>query len=90
MSGFKCDRCGLCCRNLDKSELYADLNKGSGVCKYLDESTDLCMIYENRPLKCNIDKAFEVYFHKFMTLEAYYTRNYEACRALKGAANTKF
>ncbi len=28
---FKCDCCGECCRNLDKSDLYKELNRGDGV-----------------------------------------------------------
>jgi len=32
---FQCDRCGCCCRNLHKSEIYAELDRGDGVCKYL-------------------------------------------------------
>ncbi|WP_244648255.1 hypothetical protein [Ruminiclostridium herbifermentans] len=25
---FKCSKCGECCRDLDKSELYIDLDRG--------------------------------------------------------------
>ena len=42
--------------NLDKSDLYSDLNRGDGICKYFDEQTHLCSIYDERPEKCNIDK----------------------------------
>ena len=41
---FKCDCCGLCCMNLNKSDLYDDLNRGDGVCKYFDEVSKLCSI----------------------------------------------
>ena len=36
---FKCDCCGLCCCNLDKSSIYQDLDSGDGICKYFDENT---------------------------------------------------
>lgn len=39
---FKCDKCGECCRHLDKSEEYRELDRGDGVCKYLDQN--LCSI----------------------------------------------
>ena len=32
---FECDVCGHCCRNLDKSPIYLELDKGDGTCKYL-------------------------------------------------------
>ena len=45
---FKCDCCGNCCKNIAKSELYSDLDRGDGVCKYL--IGNICSIYNERPL----------------------------------------
>lgn len=53
---FYCDCCGLCCMNLSKSEIYSDLDRGDGICKYFDMDSKLCTIYEERPEKCNVDK----------------------------------
>lgn len=78
---FLCDKCGMCCRNLQLSELYADLNRGDGVCKYL--KGNLCSIYECRPLKCRIDDSYEVYFKALMTREEYDRMNQEVCEHLK-------
>lgn len=78
---FICDQCGACCRNLDKSVVYATIDSGNGICKYLDGN--LCSIYENRPLLCRIDESYEVYFKDVMTLDEYYRRNHEACSKLK-------
>lgn len=78
---FFCNKCGMCCRNLQFSELYADLDRGDGVCKYLQGN--LCSIYENRPLKCRIDDSYEVYFKSIMTCDEYYSKNYEVCKLLK-------
>ena len=36
---FHCTRCGECCRNVNKSHLYTNLDRGDGVCK-VDESFD--------------------------------------------------
>ena len=78
---FHCDKCGVCCRNLDKSPLYKELDSGNGVCKYL--IGNLCSIYDNRPLLCRIDESYEAFFKDVMTLEEYYEENYRMCKMLK-------
>lgn len=78
---FECDKCGQCCRNLQLSPEYADLDRGDGVCRYLDGN--LCRIYEVRPLKCRVDECYEVMFKELMTKEQYYRLNYESCNILK-------
>ncbi len=78
---FKCDCCGCCCRNLDKSELYKELDRGDGVCKYL--VGNICSIYEDRPLLCRIDQGYQMYFSSIMTKEEYYRENKKMCKKLK-------
>lgn len=78
---FKCDCCGCCCRNIDKSELYSDLDRGDGTCKYLTES--LCSIYDKRPLFCRVDECYELFFKDIMSLDEYYILNIEECKKLK-------
>ena len=80
---FVCDKCGMCCENLALSEEYADLNDGSGVCKYFDKDTRLCSIYEERPDKCNVEKCYHQFSEQY-TYSEYLEKNYEACRLLKG------
>lgn len=80
---FVCDCCGLCCMNLKKSDLYSDLDRGDGICRYFDTVSKLCTIYDERPDKCNVDKTYENYFKDKMTIEQYYQINYAACSALK-------
>lgn len=80
---FKCDCCGLCCMNLNKSDLYDDLNRGDGVCKYFDEVSKLCSIYERRPSKCNIDKMYDILYKSEMSKKEYYELNYNICDLLK-------
>lgn len=80
---FKCDCCGLCCRNLSLSDLYSDLDRGDGTCVHYNENTHLCNIYPKRPDKCNIDKMYEECFQKLMSREVYYELNYQVCRKLK-------
>ena len=78
---FKCSMCGNCCRNLDKSDVYKELDRGDGVCMYLDGNK--CSIYDNRPLLCRIDESYEVYFKDSYSLEEYYKLNYSVCEKLK-------
>lgn len=80
---FKCDKCGLCCMNLQKSEIYSYLDRGDGICRYFCEDTRLCKIYENRPEICNVDKMYIAYFSNDLTLDEYYEMNYNACKILK-------
>lgn len=63
------------------SPLYAELDRGDGICKYLDG--DLCSIYENRPLLCRVDESFDAYFKGNISLEEYYRLNYKICGELK-------
>ncbi len=78
---FKCTCCGMCCRNLDKSDVYKELDRGDGTCKYLDGNK--CSIYDERPLLCRIDESYEVYFKEQYSLEEYYELNYSICRKLQ-------
>lgn len=78
---FQCDQCGACCRHLGWSDLYQELDRGDGVCKYL--SGNLCSIYKDRPLLCRVDESYEVFFKEIMSRETYDKLNYEACERLK-------
>lgn len=78
---FQCSACGICCRNLDKSELYKGLDRGDGTCIYLDEN--LCSIYKDRPLICRVDESYQQFFSSQYSLEEYYQLNYDACKALQ-------
>lgn len=79
---FDCNRCGLCCQNLQRSHLYDDLNDGTGTCIYFDRETKLCKIYEQRPDKCNIKKAYQFVQDKLSWAE-YVKLNQEGCKRLK-------
>lgn len=52
---FECDKCGACCRSLKCSELYSKLDRGDGVCKYLNDN--LCSIYDTRPVLCRVESV---------------------------------
>lgn len=78
---FQCNCCGEWCRNLDKSYLYKELDRGDGVCKYL--SGNICSIYDDRPLLCRVDDSYNIYFKEQYTKEQYYNLNYEVCKKLQ-------
>lgn len=86
-NGFPCDKCGICCQSLHLSDMFADLDDGTGTCIYFDPKNKLCTIYANRPEKCNVEKMYK-YFSVFLTYDEYISANIEACRILKeGAVN---
>lgn len=83
MEKFKCDCCGLCCRHVDRNIFNNNLDRGDGVCKFLDTSNNLCTIYENRPDFCNVEKGYKKYFAELYSEEEYLQLNYLACEKLK-------
>ena len=78
---FECDKCGECCRHLNRNLVYASLDRGDGVCLYLEGNE--CSIYEDRPILCRVDDSYEVYFSTQYTKEEYYRLNKEACNKIK-------
>ena len=78
---FKCTKCGQCCRNLGKSDLYSALDRGDGVCKYLEGN--LCSIYKDRPLLCRVDESYYAFFQEQYSLDEYYRINYNCCKKLQ-------
>lgn len=78
---FICDKCGECCRHLNNSEIYRALDRGDGVCRFL--SGNLCSVYNNRPIICRVDDAYEQFFKYKYSKEEYYKMNYQACSILK-------
>lgn len=83
MSNFFCDQCGLCCKKLSNSPMYKDLDRGDGVCIHFNETTNLCGVYENRPLKCRVDDMYTEFYQNTLTIEEFHQLNYEACNILK-------
>lgn len=76
---FHCEKCGLCCMHIGKVSLYEGLDRGDGVCRYFEDSTHLCSIYADRPVICNVDKMYELYFKDSMSAGDYYRMNEESC-----------
>jgi len=80
---FPCDKCGACCRSLHRSALYADLDRGDGICRYL--TGNLCSIYPQRPLLCRVEDSYHTFFSNALDWETYRRLNQEACVVLRNA-----
>ncbi|MGN8504347.1 YkgJ family cysteine cluster protein [Helicobacter pylori] len=84
LNRFPCTSCGLCCKNITGIIELIGFDAGNGVCKFLDLETNLCKIYETRPLICRIDEAHKkLYSH--IPLKEFYAKNAEICNALQEA-----
>ncbi|WP_025275868.1 YkgJ family cysteine cluster protein [Helicobacter pylori] len=69
---------------MEESKKRTTLNRFpcTSVCKFLDLETNLCKIYESRPLICRIDEVHKkIYSH--IPLKEFYTKNAEVCNALQ-------
>ena len=80
---FPCEACGACCRNIRHANFAHELDRGDGICKNLDETTNLCKIYANRPIFCNVDAYYEKFLSKTMRRQDFYALNKKICDALK-------
>lgn len=78
---FECNKCGECCRHLDLSDIYKELDDETGKCKYL--IGNLCSIYEERPIYCRVEECYELFFKEQMSLNEYYELNKFYCKKLR-------
>lgn len=81
---YSCDKCGSCCRSLHLNSLYSDLDRGDGICKYLDVVSNLCTVYTDRPDLCNIEKMYKSVFYEYYSEKDYIEINKKYCRKLRG------
>ena len=79
---FICNKCGLCCKNINRIPDLKEFDSGNGVCIHLGED-NLCNIYLSRPDICNVDKMFDKIFKYYMTRSEYDYLNSEGCKALQ-------
>ena len=80
---YQCNKCGCCCRSLAGNQLFADLDRGDGICRNYDISKRLCMIYAHRPVKCNVKKYYTEYCSKKYSWTEFATLNQRACQLLR-------
>lgn len=86
---FSCIRCGACCMNLKAFHgVYDDLDDGSGCCIHFEKSMRKCLIYENRPQKCNVLDSY-VFFKDIITLNEYFEMTSAGCCSLRRLFSNK-
>ena len=78
MDSFDCSKCGKCCIHIhllferlpQLAKLIGEDNAAfpyshsNGICEKLNLDNNLCSVYENRPVICNIDKLIEIIAEK--------------------------
>ena len=80
---FDCDKCGACCKSIRRANFVHELDRGDGICKNFDETTNLCKIYDARPIFCNVDAYYEKFLSNSMSREEFYVLNKKICAELK-------
>ena len=74
---FPCIQCGLCCRTLRNVPAAVDLRDENGVCKHLEGN--LCGIYADRPLECNVEQMYLKHFKDAVTKDEFIRMNLKSC-----------
>ncbi|NEN75009.1 YkgJ family cysteine cluster protein [Pelistega sp. NLN82] len=82
LSPFPCTACGKCCRHVGKSEQTAFLDRGDGICQFLDEVSNLCTIYEDRPLVCRVEDYYRAYLTDKISWDDFVKDNLAICEKL--------
>ena len=79
---FPCEKCGCCCRLAGRFPIDGIVSP-DGICQHLDKKTNLCTIYEKRPIFCNVDASYEAYYKERMSREEFYELNKKECLRLQ-------
>lgn len=82
---FPCDKCGACCRHVDRANETQFLDRGDGTCKHYNETSMLCTIYEERPDICRVDKQYLLHYHDQYTWHEFVEVNRIACEIILGS-----
>ncbi|MBP3732530.1 MAG: YkgJ family cysteine cluster protein [Bacilli bacterium] len=83
---FKCSACGECCRHI--SHVLPEYDIGNGTCCWLDQSTNLCRIYQKRPLICRVKEYWQQILRpEGISWEDWCRENYKACARMKKKTN---
>ncbi len=92
MAKFDCDACGDCCRMFGSMPNHAFkvmYDRGDGTCKHLDDETNKCKIYLNRPKICCVDKVYDEFIADSSlpiaktTRKEFHELNHQACEQIR-------
>lgn len=79
---FPCTACGKCCRNVHLSKQTSYLSRGDGVCIHFNEHTNLCNIYQTRPLVCRVEEYYKAYLSHIYEWDEFVKLNIAICEKL--------
>lgn len=82
ISTFPCTACGKCCRKVNLSEQTSYLDRGDGVCFHFNEQTNLCNIYQHRPLVCRVEEYYKIYLSHLYEWDEFVELNIAICEKL--------
>lgn len=95
----ECDTCtALCCRNIPNEYQIVFCLSGTSICKHLDQTTNKCTIYQERPLICNVTEYHNCSLKLAngtsetpkINKDEWYEINYQSCKRLKDANKQSF
>lgn len=85
---FPCTQCGACCRNVDKAEATATLDRGDGACIHYEDTSRLCRIYHARPDVCRVDLQYQLHY-RHLGWEPFCAANLAACALLQAESTAQ-
>ena len=78
---YSCNKCGACCRNVDKVNGMQMYDRGDGTCIHLQEN-NRCEIYPTRPSICNGKYVYEHYF-SHISVDEFHNIVHSICKKLQ-------
>lgn len=81
-NSFPCNSCGKCCRRVNLSGLTNYLDRGDGVCRNFNEVSNLCNIYNDRPLICRVEDYYKTYLSDQIGWDEFVKINLDICDKL--------
>jgi Fe-S-cluster containining protein len=72
-----------CCKRVNLLPETAAMDRGDGTCRHLDEQLGGCVIYEQRPDICRVDRQYALHYRQQMSWEVFVRVNEQACRDLQ-------
>lgn len=80
MIKFQCEQCGICCTKVGEHDLYQYLDRGDGTCRYFDDQTRKCTIYETRPNICNVEWMYQHHYKEQYSKAEFFELNKSVCQ----------
>lgn len=79
---FPCNRCGACCRHVNRAGETQCLDRGDGICRHYQTDSHLCAIYDKRPQICRIEDQYLLNYQSQYSWQEFIALNQAACLIL--------